>query len=234
MQPMIDAANEFLAREGGANGGLGAVSPNLMMLVAMQNEQLQFGKTLMRLPQPLTALPYALDQSVACWEGARLTPEMVPTALLLLDALSVSNSSDVTGLTEDVRDVVMETALSPDRVVNCLRQTGTAFGEMVGGNSTFLSETARNPDFVEFLFRNVPTAELPLAGASLVGERYVELTDGRKLGEGAAPDITSRIMSIGDLGVLLRTAEGTRIQLYGNGLGWRVAETCMPNDCGMN
>ncbi|MCZ8151768.1 MAG: hypothetical protein O9292_05175, partial [Rhodobacteraceae bacterium] len=46
MQPMIDAANEFLAREGGANGGLGAVSPNLMMLVAMQNEQLQFGKTL--------------------------------------------------------------------------------------------------------------------------------------------------------------------------------------------
>jgi type III secretion system YscD/HrpQ family protein len=234
MQPMIDAANEFLAREGGANGGLGAVSPNLMMLVAMQNEQLQFGKTLMRLPQPLTALPYALDQSVACWEGARLTPEMVPTALLLLDALSVSNSSDVTGLTEDVRDVVMETALSPDRVVNCLRQTGTAFGEMVGGNSTFLSETARNPDFVEFLFRNVPTAELPLAGASLVGERYVELTDGRKLAEGAAPDITSRIMSIGDLGVLLRTAEGTRIQLYGNGLGWRVAETCMPNDCGMN
>lgn len=235
VQPMIDAANEVMAREeGAAEGGNPAISPNLLALVAMQNEQLQFGKTLMRLPQPLSALPYPVDQSVACWEGARLTPGMLPTALLLLDALSVSNNSDVTGLTPDVREVVMETALSPERVRACLRQTGTAFGEMVGGSSTFLTETERNPDFVEFLFRNVPRATLPLAGANLVADRYVELGDGRKLGEGAAPDITSRITSIGDLGILLRTAEGTRVQLYGNALGWRVAESCPADGCGMN
>ena len=234
MQPMIDAANALIAEDAAGDAGSGTLSPNLVMLVAMQNEQLQFGKTLMRLPQPLTALPYSVDQPVSCWQGARLTPGMLPTALLLLDALSVSSESDVTGLTPDVREVVMETALSPDRVKACLRETGTAFGAMVGGSSTFLSETARNPDFVEFLFRNVPAAQLPLAGANLAGERYVELADGRKLGEGAAPDITSRIMSIGDLGLLLRTAEGTRIQLYGSTLGWRVADTCGPEDCGMN
>lgn len=234
MQPMIDAANALIAEDSAGDAGSGTLSPNLVMLVAMQNEQLQFGKTLMRLPQPLTALPYSVDQPVSCWQGARLTPGMLPTALLLLDALSVSSDSDVTGLTPDVREVVMETALSPDRVKACLRETGTAFGAMVGGSSTFLSETARNPDFVEFLFRNVPAAQLPLAGANLAGERYVELADGRKLGEGAAPDITSRIMSIGDLGILLRTAEGTRIQLYGSTLGWRVADTCGPEDCGMN
>ncbi|MEZ5753392.1 MAG: hypothetical protein R3D90_01065 [Paracoccaceae bacterium] len=234
MQPMIDAANVLIAKDATGDAGAGSLSPNLVMLVAMQNEQLQFGKTLMRLPQPLTALPYSVDQPVSCWTGARLTPGMLPTALLLLDALSVSSDSDVSGLTPDVREVVMETALSPDRVKACLRQTGTTFGAMVGGSSTFLTETARNPDFVEFLFRNVPVAQLPLAGANLAGDRYVELTDGRKLGEGAAPDITSRIMSIGDLGILLRTAEGTRIQLYGSTLGWRVADTCGPNECGMN
>lgn len=234
MQPMIEAANALIAKDAKGDAGAGGLSPNLVMLVAMQNEQLQFGKTLMRLPQPLTALPYSEDQPVSCWQGARLTPGMLPTALLLLDALSVSSESDVSGLTPDVREVVMETALSPDRVKACLRKTGTAFGAMVGGSSTFLSETARNPDFAQFLFRNVPSAQLPLAGANLAGERYVELVDGRKLGEGAAPDITSRIMSIGDLGILLRTAEGTRIQLYGSSLGWLVAETCLPDQCGVN
>ena len=232
---MMAAADALMDRDEQENAvASGAVSPNLRALVAMQHDQLEMGKTLLQLPKPISALPFPVETATACWEGSKLTPEMVPTALLLLDVLSVNADLDLATVEPQLRDIIMETALSPDRVKVCLRCTETAFGEMVGRSSTFLSETSRNPDFVEFLFRNVPKAELPLAGANLAGDRYIELSDGRKLGEGAAPDITSRLISIGDLGVLLRTGEGTRVQLFGNDLGWRVADHCSSDDCGMN
>lgn len=208
-----------------------AISPNLLALVSMQHEQLQMGRTLMRLPRPLSALPYPVDEPVTCWTGGKLTPEMLPAALLLLDSLSLSSESDITTIAPDLRDVIMETALSPARVRACLDRTRTDFGQMVGNSSTFLAETARNPDFVEFLFRNVPRSDLPVVGASLEGDRYIELRDGRKLREGAAPDITSRLTAIGDLGILVRTADGTRIQTFGPDLGWRVVDACATPDC---
>ncbi len=225
-----DAVNRNLAQ---AAAGQPSISANLRALVAMQHEQLTMGRTLMRLPRPMTALPYPVDEPVACWPGGRLTPEMLPTTLLLLDSLSVSSDTDLTGIAPDLRDGVMEAALSPDRVRACLAKTRTDYGRMVGESSAFLAETARNPDFVEFLFRKVPRAELAIAGASLQDDRYIELADGRKLREGAAPDITSRILAIGDLGVLVRTADGTMIRLFGLSLGWRVVDACPTGDCGV-
>lgn len=235
------AANALMAttealvkKEDAASGDVSPISPNLRALVAMQHEQLQMGRTLMRLPKPLSALPYPVDEPVSCWSGSKLTPELVPTALLLLDVLSVSSEDDISSVSPDLRDMIMETALSPGRVKDCLSESGTAYGQMVSNSSTFLFETARNPGFVEFLLRSVPRAELVIVGANLMQDRYVELADGRKLREGAAPDITSRVTAIGDLGILVRTADGMRVQLFGNALGWRVVDACVTPACEVN
>lgn len=229
-----ETTDALVKKEDAISGDVSPISPNLRALVAMQHEQLQMGRTLMRLPKPLSALPYPVDEPVQCWAGSKVTPELLPTALLLLDVLSVSSEDDIGSVSPDLRDMIMETALSPDRVRDCLMRTGTAYGQMLGNSSTFLFETQRNPGFVEFLFRDVPKSELAIAGANLTGDRYVELVDGRKLREGAAPDITTRIAAIGDLGVLVRTADGTRVQLFGNALGWRVVDACATVECGVN
>lgn len=224
----------LVKKEDEISGDVSPISPNLRALVAMQHEQLEMGRTLMRLPKPLSALPYPVDEPVQCWAGSKVTPELLPTALLLLDVLSVSGEDDIGSVSADLQDMIMETALSPNRVRDCLTRTGTAYGQMLGNSSTFLFETQRNPGFVEFLFRDVPKSELAIAGANLTDDRYVELVDGRKLREGAAPDITTRIAAIGDLGVLVRTADGTRVQLFGNALGWRVVDACATVECGVN
>jgi hypothetical protein len=229
-----ETTDALVKKEDEISGDISPISPNLRALVAMQHEQLQMGRTLMRLPKPLSALPYPVDEPVQCWEGSKVTPELLPTALLLLDVLSVSSEDDIGSVSADLREMIMETALSPGRVRDCLTRTGTAYGQMLGNSSTFLFETQRNPGFVEFLFRDVPKSELALAGANLTEDRYVELVDGRKLREGAAPDITTRIAAIGDLGVLVRTADGTRVQLFGNALGWRVVDACATVECGVN
>lgn len=229
-----ETTDALVKKEDEISGDVSPISPNLRALVAMQHEQLQMGRTLMRLPKPLSALPYPVDEPVQCWAGSKVTPELLPTALLLLDVLSVSSEDDIGSVSADLREMIMETALSPNRVRDCLSRTGTAYGQMLGNSSTFLFETRRNPGFVEFLFRDVPKSELALAGANLTEDRYVELVDGRKLREGAAPDITTRIAAIGDLGVLVRTAEGTRVQLFGNALGWRVVDACATVECGVN
>lgn len=229
-----ETTEALVKKEDEISGDVSPISPNLRALVAMQHEQLQMGRTLMRLPKPLSALPYPVDEPVQCWEGSKVTPELLPTALLLLDVLSVSSEDDIGSVSADLREMIMETALSPGRVRDCLTRTGTAYGQMLGNSSTFLFETQRNPGFVEFLFRDVPKSELALAGANLTEDRYVELVDGRKLREGAAPDITTRIAAIGDLGVLVRTADGTRVQLFGNALGWRVVDACTSVECGVN
>lgn len=229
-----ETTDALVKKEDEISGDVSPISPNLRALVAMQHEQLQMGRTLMRLPKPLSALPYPVDEPVQCWTGSKVTPELLPTALLLLDVLSVSSEDDIGTVSPDLRDMIMETALSPNRVRDCLTRTGTAYGQMLGNSSTFLFETQRNPGFVEFLFRGVPKSELVIAGANLTEDRYVELVDGRKLREGAAPDITTRIAAIGDLGVLVRTADGTRVQLFGNALGWRVVDACVTVECGVN
>jgi type III secretion system YscD/HrpQ family protein len=229
-----ETTDALVKKEDEISGDVSPISPNLRALVAMQHEQLQMGRTLMRLPKPLSALPYPVDEPVQCWTGSKVTPELLPTALLLLDVLSVSSEDDISSVSPEMRDMIMETALSPNRVQDCLKRTGTAYGQMLGNSSTFLFETQRNPGFVEFLFRDVPKSELVVAGANLTEDRYVELVDGRKLREGAAPDITTRIAAIGDLGLLVRTAEGTRVQLFGNALGWRVVDACATVDCGVN
>lgn len=229
---IMDAAEEVVGKDETATAA--QVSPDLRELVWMQTEQLQMGKTLIRLPQPLSALPTTSEKAVPCWEGSSVQPAALPMTLLVLDVMSVSADMDVSRADPQLRDALMEVALSPQRVRACLAKTGSPYGSMVAASSAFLAEIDRNPSFAEFLFRNVPRASIPLAGVNLAGERYVELRDGRKLGEGSAPDIASRIMTIGDTGILIRTAEGTQVQLFGDRVGWRVVDACDPTVCGVN
>jgi hypothetical protein len=129
---------------------------------------------------------------------------------------STNPAMDLDDLSGENRRLLFELALSPDRIRACLQRLGGEDAQTLLLASVFLQETQRNESFGQFLFRNVPRFALDIRGINLTGERYVVLSDGTKLFEGAAPDLGSRIAAIGDDGVLVRTASGDRVGLYGD------------------
>ena len=117
----------------------------------------------------------------------------------------------------------MEAALHPHRIRACLKRVDNDYAAALLANSEFLSEMARNNLFAAFLLRSVPRYPMDLAGINLDGERFAQLADGRKLAEGSAPGVDSRLTVIGDLGLLVRVADGYRVNLYGDNIGWLVS-----------
>jgi hypothetical protein len=158
-----------------------------------------------------------------CWDGAHITVENLPTVLLWMDILSISSNLDISQVRPDSRLLFMEAALNPERIRQCLRRIGNEYGGALLRNSDFLREMSRNDLFAAFLLRNVQSYPLDLAGVSLEGERYAQLIDGRKIGEGAAPAVDSRLMVIGDLGLLIRVSDGYRVNLYRDDIGWLIS-----------
>lgn len=194
----------------------------LFDLAQLQQARLRQRQTLLQLPAPLSAVPVAEARPDTCWQGSRITIEKLPAILLWMDILSVDDSVDLAELEGDNRLLFMEAALSPGRIRNCLELMGSDYARMLLSASAFLSETERNSSFVEFLFRNVPVYPLELTGIDLTGERYVQLAGGRKLTEGTAPDLGSRLSLIGDLGVLIRVQNGYQASLYDDEIAWLI------------
>lgn len=190
---------------------------------ALSEEQarvLQDGRTLLR---PLPASGWVANRSQDhCWEGAHVPTDQLPHVLLLLDSVSTRNGIRMDEIATKDRLPLLEVALNSGRVRECLRQMDLVFAENVLSSSIFLQETARNPDFVEFLFYSAPRYGMAIEGVSLAGQRYLQLADSRKLLEGSAPDVETRLVLIGDDGALLRREEGYAVTLYPETLTWRV------------
>jgi hypothetical protein len=205
------------------NPELASVSKEMIAMADAQTDALARGETLLAVPLPLQAEPAAMKTSGNCWAGSHITVESLPTVLLWMDILSISSNLDIVKVRPDSRILFMEAALNPDRIRDCLLSAGNDYSAALLQNSVFLQEMARNEMFAAFLFRSVPRHPLDLAGISLSGDRYAQLVDGRKLGEGAAPSVDSRLTVIGDLGLLIRVADGYRVNLYGDDIGWLVS-----------
>lgn len=205
------------------NPELAAVSKEMIELAGAQSEALARGENLLSPLAPLEAVRSSVELTGRCWDGAHITVENLPTVLLWMDILSISSNLDISQVRPDSRLLFMEAALNPERIRQCLRGIGNEYGGELLRNSDFLREMSRNDLFAAFLLRNVQPYPLDLAGVSLEGERYAQLIDGRKIGEGAAPAVDSRLMVIGDLGLLIRVSDGYRVNLYRDDIGWLIS-----------
>lgn len=204
--------------------GLRQLSPDLLDLAQEQQKALGQGQTLIRGPRPLSAQPYRPDSEEGrCWNGGSLHAEQLPAVMLWLDILSLGGDTDLSGFDETVRRTILEAALSPTRLRACLLEDLSPFSMRLEASSSFLQETRRNDRFAEYIFRDTPRFPLVMSGVDLSGDRYVMLENGRKLYEGSAPTLGSRVVSIGDLGILLRLSSGYQVALYPERMRWRVS-----------
>lgn len=229
VERLVAAANRLIEMQGAADGPL-VVFPSsddggetLRDMAILQNEALAAGATLLPGPNPLGAAATEAPRAGTCWPGARVQINALPTVLFWLDILSLNVDLDMAELDPLVQGLLMEAALSPDRLTECLIGVGNAFALRLAAQSTFLSESARNRDFGQFLFRNVPVFDLALTGVNLTGERFIQPPDGRRLRVGMAPTLNSRLAVIGDLGALFRVENGYQVLLYPASLSWRIA-----------
>lgn len=155
-----------------------------------------------------------------CWADTRLRPRDVVAALVWLDLLSTNEAVSLTDQERPLQLQLLEVALNPARAAACARRAPE--GERAAARSVYLREIGRNPAFVRFITRDLPPFGLDLTGASLVPARYVLTRGGRKLHEGAAPDQTSRVASIGELGVALQLKAGLAAVVFDPDLSWKI------------
>lgn len=153
----------------------------------------------------------------ACWGGSRIPVADLPGLVFWLDVLSVSNDLTLANLDADIRGAVLEAALDPERVAQCLDRIGR--GALV---SRYYREVERNPGFVRFIARNLAPYALDIAGVNLSADRYIQTRDGNKLHRGSAPDRNSRIASIGELGVMIEKEGRLSAVIFGPEINWLV------------
>lgn len=216
---LVRVTGDFLGGrlEGVSAGDLPSIdvmSPRLVELARKEAEGLAEGRSLLSDPVLQAERSGDLPDGL-CWEGARVSVLQLPIALTWLDIFSTNPSLDIDRVEGPNRRLFFELALSPGRVRDCLQRLGGESASTLLNDSVFLQETLRNESFALYLFRNAPRFSLDVVGLSLGDRRFVALPDGQKLFEGQAPDLSSRIAAIGELGILVRTASGYRVNLYG-------------------
>jgi type III secretion system YscD/HrpQ family protein len=166
------------------------------------------------------AVPAGSD---ACRTGSRLTAKNLPAALFWLDLLSVSTTMSLSDFDREEQAFILEAALNPRLDATCLKRAGG--NEDAANTSLYLSEAARNPDFVRYVTRNLPAFALDITGASLTTSRYVQIRNGVKMREGQAPDSASRLSQVGELGVAIQLKDGYAAVIYAPEINWFSQQT---------
>lgn len=161
-------------------------------------------------------------EGAPCWAETRLRPRDAVAALFWLDLLSTSEAVSLTDQERGLQPVLLEVALNPVRAAACARRTPE--GERAAAHSVYLREIGRNPAFLRFITRDLAPFGLDLTGVSLVPARYVLTRGGRRLHEGAAPDQTSRVAAIGELGVAVQTKAGLSAVVFEPDLSWKITQ----------
>jgi hypothetical protein len=152
-----------------------------------------------------------------CWHNSRLNHSTVTGALFWLDLLSVSRELSLADLDRPTQALVLEAALSPQWTAACAASA-------VGGElqSPYLYEVTRNPSFVSYIARDIGTFPIEIAGVNTAGDRYIQTRAGVKMAEGAAPDDTSRLVLVGELGAAFQRDDGYSTYVFDSRLNWRT------------
>lgn len=157
-----------------------------------------------------------------CWPHSRLDAASLMPALFWLDLMSAGRSLSLSTLPREQSFLLLEVALDPTGAAACALRSPDA--ARVADHSLYLREVRRNPGFVRFLVRDMPSFGLDVAGASLGTDRFVLTQAGDKLFEGAAPDRGSRLALIGELGVVVQSAAGLSPVVYDPNIQWLVTD----------
>ena len=152
-----------------------------------------------------------------CWHDSRVTRRNVVGALFWLDLMSVSADLSVVDLDEPIQGLLLEAALNPAWTGQCA--TAVSEGASL---SVYLYEIARNPSYIGFITRDYPVFPLQVSGAHIVGERYLQTRSGRKMGEGSAPDVASRLLHVGALGAVVERSDGLTTVIFDSDLTWLI------------
>lgn len=164
---------------------------------------------------PLLARAGERPYGSRCWHESRLTRNSVLGALFWLDLLSVSTDLSLADFAPGLQAQILEAGLNPDWVRDCADATA---GMPV--QSVYLYEVSRNANFVRFITRDFASFPIDVAGASIAGERYIRTRAGRTMKEGAAPDDTSRLLMVGELGAAFDSGAGYSTSIFGSDINW--------------
>lgn len=167
-------------------------------------------------PMLAGAVPEA-DAYEPCWHNSRLNRSTVTGALFWLDLLSVSRELSLVDLDSSTQALVLEAALSPHWTAAC---AANAAG--VVAQSPYLYEVSRNPSFVSYIARDIGSFPIEIAGVNTVGDRYIQTRAGLKMAEGAAPDESSRLLLVGELGAAFQRDQGYSTYVFDSTLNWRT------------
>ncbi|WP_298959728.1 FHA domain-containing protein [uncultured Methylobacterium sp.] len=159
-------------------------------------------------------------EGAACWPDAQLRAADIPVALFWLDILSASDGISLTGFNRDTQVLLLEAALNPDRTASCAGEAGR---EAVT-HSLYLREVGRNPSFIRFITRDLAPFSLDITGVNLLRQRFVLTRAGRRMYEGAAPDRSSRLVVIGELGVAIQLNRGLAAVAFEPDLAWKITQ----------
>jgi type III secretion system YscD/HrpQ family protein len=156
----------------------------------------------------------------ACWPGAHIDTDRLPTALFWLDLLSSSDLFSLATFKKGDQSLILETALNPGAIRTCAKRIELATGVTLAALSLYLQEIEKNPEFIRFILRDYNPFPLEISGARVSGERFVQTRTGQKLREGAAPTGATRLSHIGELGVAIQNETGFSVIIYGPRLAW--------------
>ncbi len=156
----------------------------------------------------------------ACWPGAHIDIDRLPTALFWLDLLSDSDIFSLVTFKKSDQSLILEAALNPAAIKLCAKRIELATGVTLAALSLYLQEVEKNPEFIRFILRDYNPFPLEISGARISGDRFVQTRTGQKLHEGAAPTGATRLAHIGELGVAIQNETGFSVIIYGPRLSW--------------
>lgn len=158
-----------------------------------------------------------------CWAGSVIKESDVATVLFWLDFLSMTTEMSLINLDKDSQYLLLEAALSPDRMRKCAQRVAEKRDIPLHSMSLYLDEAERNPAFVRFLVRDFRISTLDITGVMLRERvRYLQMKNGVKIREGSSPDVSSKLASVGALGALMQSSQGLAPVIYSDDLAWKA------------
>lgn len=158
----------------------------------------------------------------ACWNGTRIQARDALAALFWLDRLSTSEAESLARFSREQQALLLEVALNPAAAGACARTVDGA--AEIAERSVYLREIGRNPAFIRFITRDLAPFALDITGVDLAKNRFVLTRPGRKLPAGSAPDPSSRVAFIGELGLGVQLKSGLAAVIFDPEINWKITQ----------